>query len=119
MRYGRLRDNLFSSFDMAKKDIYELRQEISSLNETQQRLMEQLSNMQTAGHPHKLNRKNDQHVVSRDDGWAVKRAGASKATQIFERKTDAVKYAKDVAESRNACLVVHNKDGSFQKIDCS
>ena len=43
------------------------------------------------------------HVEARDDGsWAVKKAGADRATRVTETKDEAVKEARERAEAGGA-----------------
>ena len=55
------------------------------------------------------------HIIARGRKWAVKRAGAQRATRIFAAKLMAMQYT-DPFIRRGANLVVHNKDGSVELI---
>ena len=56
------------------------------------------------------------HVVPRQrGGWAVKTEGTSRASRIFETKSDAVKYARDSAKKMHGELYVHGKDGTIKE----
>jgi hypothetical protein len=44
--------------------------------------------------------KRNQHVVPREDGWAVQGAGAKRATELFDRKMDAVDRARDISKNQ-------------------
>lgn len=57
---------------------------------------------------------NNQHVLPRDDGWAVKRAGASRDTKVFDRQLDAIDHAKDIAKNKGAELFIHSRDGRIR-----
>ena len=59
----------------------------------------------------------NQHVVPRDDGWAVVGAGAERATALFDRKSDAVAAAREIAQNQGTELFVHGRDGQFQYRD--
>jgi hypothetical protein len=54
-------------------------------------------------------------VISRDDGWAVKKEGNTKASKVYSTKAAAVKGAK--RSSKGHDLVIHNKDGSIESIE--
>ena len=54
------------------------------------------------------------HIISRDNGWAVKKEGASRASRIYENKETAVENAKKLRRTGHD-VVVHKKDGSIQK----
>ncbi len=58
--------------------------------------------------------KKNQHVVPHEDGWAVKGAGNSKATKLFELKDDAEKFGKEIAVNQKSELVIHGLDGRIQ-----
>jgi hypothetical protein len=53
------------------------------------------------------------HVISRKDGWAVKKEGNSKAAKIYGTKSAAEKSAIKISEGGD--VVVHRRDGSVQK----
>ncbi|MGA2733870.1 MAG: DUF2188 domain-containing protein [Syntrophobacteraceae bacterium] len=53
------------------------------------------------------------HVISRKDGWAVKKEGNTKASKVFDRKEAAVEGARKISKGHD--VIVHNKDGSIQR----
>jgi hypothetical protein len=53
------------------------------------------------------------HIISRDDGWAIKLEGNLKATKIYQNKDSAIKGAKKLVEKGHD-VIVHKKDGSIQ-----
>jgi uncharacterized protein YdaT len=59
----------------------------------------------------------NQHVVPRDDQWAVRGAGAKKDTEHFDRKQDAVDRAREIAQNQHSELVVHGQNGKIQYKD--
>lgn len=61
--------------------------------------------------------KRNQHVVPHADGWAVRGAGASRATETFERKSEAVDRGREIAKNQRTELVIHGKDGQIQSKD--
>ncbi|MGH8784840.1 MAG: DUF2188 domain-containing protein [Cupriavidus necator] len=58
--------------------------------------------------------KRNQHVVPRDDGWAVRGAGAKRDTGHFDRKQDAVDRAREISQNQGSELVVHGLNGQIQ-----
>jgi uncharacterized protein YdaT len=64
-----------------------------------------------------VSNKRNQHVVSHKDGWAVKGAGADRATAIFSTKAPAVDKGREIAKSQGTELVVHGKNGQIQTKD--
>lgn len=59
--------------------------------------------------------KKNPHVVPRQDGWAVKREGASRASKTFQTQADAIKYAREQAKSSKSELFVHGRDGTIRE----
>jgi hypothetical protein len=58
------------------------------------------------------------HVVPNSIiGWDVKMGGSYTAIKHFVIKSEAVDYARDIAKSQKAELVVHNKDGRISEKD--
>jgi|AntRauTorckE6833_2_1112554.scaffolds.fasta_scaffold100117_2 hypothetical protein len=53
------------------------------------------------------------HVIKRDDGWAVKRQGTSRASKVYQTQNEAVKGAKKLIRSSE--IIVHKRDGSIRK----
>ena len=64
-----------------------------------------------------MSSKRNQHVVPHADGWAVRGAGATRATETFERKTEAVDRAREIAQNQHTELVIHGRDGQIQSKD--
>ena len=61
--------------------------------------------------------KRNQHVVPREDGWAVRGAGAQRDTRVFDRKQDAVDRAREISHNQKSELVVHGQNGRIQYKD--
>lgn len=62
-------------------------------------------------------RKN-QHVVPRGIRWAVRGAGNTKDSRLFETQADAVSHARGVARRCGAELVIHGADGRIREKSC-
>ena len=60
-------------------------------------------------------KKSSQHVVPKDKGWAVQRAGSSRATRVFKRQSDAIEAAKQIARNQGTELVIHRRDGRIRE----
>lgn len=55
------------------------------------------------------------HVVPHDEGWAVEKEGASRATSVHGTKAEAVSAGRERAKSGvSGRLVVHRQDGTIQ-----
>ncbi len=61
--------------------------------------------------------KNTRHVVPRQDGWAVKKGGATRASKVFDTQASAIQYARDRARKESAELYVHRRDGTIRQRD--
>lgn len=53
---------------------------------------------------------NDVEVYFEEDEWKVKTVGAKKASVTFDKKKDAEKRAKEIADNRGTKVKVHNKN---------
>lgn len=61
--------------------------------------------------------KRNEHVVPRDDGWAIRGAGAKRDTGHFDRKQDAVDRAREITQNQGTELVIHGRDGQIRSKD--
>ncbi|MYL50906.1 DUF2188 domain-containing protein [Halobacillus litoralis] len=59
-------------------------------------------------------KKQAEHVVSHEEGWAVKAEGAEQATKVYENKQDAIDRAKEIAQNKGTSAVIHTKEGKIQ-----
>jgi len=62
--------------------------------------------------------KKHEHVVPREEGWAVRAAGSERPSSIFQTRAEAIDYAKELAQKHNVCMVVHDDEGKFKEFDC-
>lgn len=54
------------------------------------------------------------HVIKRESGWSLKRAGSTRATSLHETRAKAVTAGKELAKRHApAELIVHNSDGTI------
>jgi hypothetical protein len=65
-----------------------------------------------------LKKTTDKHVVPSKRMWAVRPAGSRKVSKKFETRGEATEYAKELAVKHNVCMVVHDKEGKFERFDC-
>jgi len=53
----------------------------------------------------------NQHVVKKDDGWAVKGEGNSRATSLHSTQKEAINTAREIAKNQKSEVVIHSADG--------
>ncbi len=59
--------------------------------------------------------KKSAHVVPNPNGgWAVRRAGAARASRTFATQNDAEDYARDFAKKEHLELYIHRRDGTIR-----
>ncbi len=54
------------------------------------------------------------HIIKRDNGWAVKKQGGSKASKIYKDKKVAKKRANSLRK-KGYDLIIHKRDGSIEE----
>lgn len=59
--------------------------------------------------------KRNQHVVPREDGWAVRGEGNSRDTRRFETQGDAIRAARRIARNQRGELFIHGRDGRIRE----
>jgi hypothetical protein len=59
--------------------------------------------------------KKNQHVVKRDDGWAVKGAGNSRDTSHHKTQSDAFGAARDIAKNQGSEVFIHGENGRIRE----
>lgn len=53
-------------------------------------------------------------VVPHNDGWAVKKQGAERASSVHDTKADALKQGTEQAKAEKTELVIKKQDGTIQ-----
>ncbi len=62
-----------------------------------------------------MSRRANHVVASKGKGrWAVKKSGSLRASKSFDRKKDAVKYARELSRKEKTELYIHKKNGLIQ-----
>ncbi|MCK5019920.1 MAG: DUF2188 domain-containing protein [Candidatus Peribacteraceae bacterium] len=56
-----------------------------------------------------------QHVVPSEKGWAVKKAGAKKPSQICSTQKQAIKVATKTAKNQSTELFIHDRKGRIRE----
>lgn len=54
-------------------------------------------------------------VIPHDDGWAVQAKTAKRAAKVFDRKEDAIDYAREIAQNKQTQLEIYGEDGKIQQ----
>ncbi len=57
----------------------------------------------------------EEHVISYKDGWAVKTQNAKQAAAVYDKKEDAIKRAKEIAQNKGTSLIIHKQNGDIQE----
>lgn len=59
----------------------------------------------------------NQHVVPHENGWAVKGAGNSRATSVYETQAEAIGAARGIAQNQHSELLIHGRNGQIRERD--
>ena len=59
--------------------------------------------------------KKNQHVVKRDDGWAVRGAGNTRDTSHHKTQADAFNAARDIAKNQGSEVLIHGENGRIRE----
>lgn len=61
--------------------------------------------------------RKQQHVVRREDGWAVRGAGNGKDTVHTKTQKEAIEIAREIAINQKAEVVIHDREGKIRDSD--
>ena len=61
--------------------------------------------------------KRNQHVVPHPDGWAVRGAGAQRATSVHDTQHTAIGRAREIARNQGTELLIHGRHGRIRERD--
>ena len=61
------------------------------------------------------NNSKNQHVLPRDNGWAVKTAGASRDTKVFNTQREAIAKATSIAKNNKSEIFIHGETGRIRE----
>ena len=61
--------------------------------------------------------KKNQHVVQRDDGWAVRGEKNSRDTSHHSTQAAAINAAREIAINNKSEVVIHGRDGKIRDKD--
>lgn len=57
----------------------------------------------------------NQHVVRREDGWAVRGEGNSRDTARTNTQQEAIERATDIARRQGSEVLIHGRDGKIRE----
>ncbi len=63
----------------------------------------------------KNSNRGNQHVVPRDNQWAVIGAGNNRATAVVNTQQEAINIAKPIAANQGGDVVIHNSHGQIRE----
>ena len=55
------------------------------------------------------------HITKTDDGWALKKEGADRASKTAETKAEITAVAREFLAGKDASLKIHKQDGKIQE----
>jgi hypothetical protein len=61
--------------------------------------------------------KRNQHVVPTQDGWAVRGAGAKRATSVHPTQAQAIDTGRQIARNQGTELFIHGRNGQIRARD--
>jgi hypothetical protein len=64
-----------------------------------------------------MSAKKNQHVVRREDGWAVRGEGNSRDTSHHRTQTQAIDSARVIARNQRSEVVIHDRQGRMRDRD--
>jgi hypothetical protein len=59
----------------------------------------------------------NQHVVPREDGWAVQGAGNGRATSLHDTQAQAIAAAREIARNQGTEVIIHRPSGQIRARD--
>lgn len=62
-----------------------------------------------------MTKKNNQHIVPHQDGWAVKGANNRRATSVHRTQTEAINAGRSIAINQKSELLIHNTEGRIRQ----
>jgi hypothetical protein len=60
---------------------------------------------------------NQHHIVPHEDGWAVRKDNAERASRVTPTKEEAERVGRQISKNQGTELIIHRKDGTIQKKD--
>ena len=63
--------------------------------------------------------RKQQHVVKREEGWAVRGSGNTRDTSHHSTQKEAIDAGRTIARNQGGELVIHGRDGLIRARDTS
>jgi hypothetical protein len=60
-------------------------------------------------------KRSNVHVTPREDGWAVKREGAQRATTVVRTQAEAARIARDIARNEQGETLIHGRNNLIRE----
>lgn len=60
-------------------------------------------------------KSHNQHIVPHPEGWAVKSAGAERATKVASTQQEAIKIGRKISQNQGSELFIHGKNGQIRE----
>ena len=57
----------------------------------------------------------NQHIVPHAEGWAVKAAGAKRATRVTQTQQEAINIARSIATNQQSEMIAHRPNGQIRQ----
>ncbi|MDA8747687.1 DUF2188 domain-containing protein [Litoreibacter sp.] len=61
--------------------------------------------------------KRNQHIVPHDNGWAVRGAGAQRATSTHATQQQAIDAGRSISQNQGSELLIHGRNGQIRARD--
>lgn len=63
-------------------------------------------------------KSSSRHVVKHKDGWAIKKPGGKRASEVLPRQSDAIDRAREIVRNDGGGEVrIHGRDGRIRDSD--
>jgi uncharacterized protein YdaT len=61
--------------------------------------------------------KPTQHVVQHPEGWAVRKSGSDRVTEVFNTQKEAIDRAREISKNQETEMFIHGRDGRIRERD--
>ncbi|MEM7241914.1 MAG: DUF2188 domain-containing protein [Pseudomonadota bacterium] len=61
--------------------------------------------------------KRNQHIVPHENGWAVRGAGAQRATSVHATQQQAIDAGRSISQNQRSELLIHGRNGQIRARD--